>query len=715
MMLHRLKDERGSVATIVAFMIPVFLLLIAMVGDISNWWVHKRHLQMQADSAALAGAQQFEYPCNTTVDSNIAKEADRYAGTSTSLAGTPASFHFNPQLEVHGGEAVLGALNSATFPDGQGQAAGDVEKNTGSACSDGAVDVKLTDKSIPYLFRVGALNHANVHARVVLRKAASVAGALPYGVTDPSPQAAEARVVDNQGANEGNITLTQPKPVDDPYTWTGTGTINVKPTQSSTTPDYSQPAVNIRIAASGNPGPISASCPAAPEECFPHGSLPNGTWGLVQLRAWPTHAVRSTDVAVIYSVSLDPADTSQSECGTDGYFTRIPHLSPAASCQVRLTVLADFNSGVPANKQTVCMFTSTSAYVTTVSGGGACGSGSAVALTSSGTTGGHQRWTGTFPVSDELSTTGPTFISVFAAATGGSVNSNNCNGQPCRTAVIPAQQFFSGAYDYSGYLDQVVVTPVSDYNLAQCSSSCQVTLTVKAHFQPLSPAPSQKDPLFALHLASSQNNQTLDCGTGNTRTQIAQGCSNPFRIWNNAVDTPCDAIASYGAQTSPPISAPPYPCVNAQPGKAVGQIGQGMQDRVLNGSNKCNDLTLRNHWTQYPWSDPNVPRTDHRLVPLFLTRFGAFTGAPNGSSFFTPVTGFALFYVTGWSGQGANDDPCTKATGSLPTGTTVDDNPSTTDTIVGHFVQLVTDFGGPPSDQLCNLGQLMPCVAVLTD
>ncbi len=38
---------------------PVILLFIAFSVDIGNWWVHKRHLQLQVDAAALAGGARF--------------------------------------------------------------------------------------------------------------------------------------------------------------------------------------------------------------------------------------------------------------------------------------------------------------------------------------------------------------------------------------------------------------------------------------------------------------------------------------------------------------------------------------------------------------------------------------------------------------------------------------------------------------------------------
>src|SRR5207249_2880829 len=50
------KNERGAVVVLVALLIVPFTLLMAFAIDTGNWWVHKRHLQTQADGGTLAGA-----------------------------------------------------------------------------------------------------------------------------------------------------------------------------------------------------------------------------------------------------------------------------------------------------------------------------------------------------------------------------------------------------------------------------------------------------------------------------------------------------------------------------------------------------------------------------------------------------------------------------------------------------------------------------------
>ena len=51
--------ERGQVVVLFALLLPVFLTFGSIVVSAGNWYVLKRHLQTQVDSAALAGGQDF--------------------------------------------------------------------------------------------------------------------------------------------------------------------------------------------------------------------------------------------------------------------------------------------------------------------------------------------------------------------------------------------------------------------------------------------------------------------------------------------------------------------------------------------------------------------------------------------------------------------------------------------------------------------------------
>ena len=71
---------------LVAVTLPVIVMLASFVIDVGNWYEHKRHLQLQVDSAALAGGGLYAaMPCSNT---NISAEARKYAGPAATGGGT---------------------------------------------------------------------------------------------------------------------------------------------------------------------------------------------------------------------------------------------------------------------------------------------------------------------------------------------------------------------------------------------------------------------------------------------------------------------------------------------------------------------------------------------------------------------------------------------------------------------------------------------------
>ena len=67
-------------------LLPVVLLFLALSVDIGNWWVHKRHLQLQVDAAALAGGALFGDCFTDSAGANVAiqNEATRFGGAGGS-------------------------------------------------------------------------------------------------------------------------------------------------------------------------------------------------------------------------------------------------------------------------------------------------------------------------------------------------------------------------------------------------------------------------------------------------------------------------------------------------------------------------------------------------------------------------------------------------------------------------------------------------------
>src|SRR5436305_5650703 len=94
---RRTSDERGGTLVLVVLFLPVLILIAALAIDVGNWFEHKRHLQMQADSAALAAALDLRSPCS---DATVSNTAGEYGG------GT-----YNPQVQDKQAEVHM-AINS---------------------------------------------------------------------------------------------------------------------------------------------------------------------------------------------------------------------------------------------------------------------------------------------------------------------------------------------------------------------------------------------------------------------------------------------------------------------------------------------------------------------------------------------------------------------------------------------------------------------------
>ncbi len=77
-LIARARGERGAVTVLVAILLPVLILLGSIVIDVAGWYQQSRHLQLQADAGALAGAQDF-VP-GSCQDASIVNRARQYSG-----------------------------------------------------------------------------------------------------------------------------------------------------------------------------------------------------------------------------------------------------------------------------------------------------------------------------------------------------------------------------------------------------------------------------------------------------------------------------------------------------------------------------------------------------------------------------------------------------------------------------------------------------------
>lgn len=193
----------------------MFLVLTAVVLDIGNWYVHKKHLQTLVDAGAFAGATKFvgcsfQFGDPTAANVAIKAAALNYSGDTTR---DPATMN----LQVQEPNDVRVVLNSAQYwtdgypTDGVGfddTLDHDNDPLTaGDPCSSKTLDVKGTDDDAPLLTGlIPIFPDIKSKARVEIRQIKEQMGILPFAVPEIDPAAVAAIFVDE---NTGNVLATQ--------------------------------------------------------------------------------------------------------------------------------------------------------------------------------------------------------------------------------------------------------------------------------------------------------------------------------------------------------------------------------------------------------------------------------------------------------------------------------------------------------------------------
>ena len=181
------REQRGAMAITVGLLFPALLGFGVLAVDVGNWYVHKRELQTQADAAALAGAATFKYPCD---NAPISAAAQSYAGKDHNVfANVPAA------------RSHL-VLNQPNF---SGQSKPGDTGLSGNPCNDGAVDVKMTEKNVPWIFGKLFTPFINAQARVSILQQTTADNVEALAVADSAPVAARAYFV-NEDNNDAIIT-----------------------------------------------------------------------------------------------------------------------------------------------------------------------------------------------------------------------------------------------------------------------------------------------------------------------------------------------------------------------------------------------------------------------------------------------------------------------------------------------------------------------------
>lgn len=639
---RRLRAEDGGVIALVGLLLPFFLLLLVFAVEVGNWYEHKRHLQVQVDAAALAAGQHFGECLTTpgTTEGNMEAEATKYGG------GT-----YNEQV---GGASGKGALalwyQRSTYPPGA--LAPDDTANGVGACSSGMFDVKATESGIPHLFVISPLATVRAHARVELRMLTTMKGLLPVAVPDPRFNFAFATFVD-EGTGQppagcaGTCTeqLQKSGVSGGQQLWSAQSPISVP---------IAGPHIGVRLRLVGGVDP-TAGCTQLYTECYD--ALSSG--GVVHIRGWSTGSAPRVENAWLLSGS----------CSPDAYFA-------TSDCSAGVQAEVDLGSTHPISGSGI-----TTQVWASVDGGGK------YQLTHGGGSTGLITWTtlAGVPIS------GPAGHSISLSwtweQTSGTWNGKTCttkNNNPCTDSGTfgYVQRAFEASLDDSGPVKRVQIFEVSGASSGANSFAQGSTHTLGVSIATVGDLQTQSqatDPVINLRVTGSQN-QSIDCdpNISNLRDEIANGCGPTYAI-NSTFACP-----AYNQLWSTPE---PWKCVKTQTGGAVGQVEQGMKQRILGGSNAC---TAPINWPSYSQDDP-------RIVPLIITPFGSFSGSGND---IVPVVDFAAFYVVGWNG-----DPCPGAT-SVPKGY-----------IAGHFIKYIPRNPKGSGDTVCHLTdptEITPCAAVLT-
>jgi hypothetical protein len=581
--------QDGGIVVFAALLMPVALLFLSLTVDIGNWWVHKRHLQLQVDAAALAGGallgQCFVDP--TGANTAIQNEATRFGGAAGSS--------YNGQVGGTNQGAITLLYQSKSYAAGSADP-DDTDEQAPCDTANLAFDVKGTEAGLPLLFSIPGLSEVaaiNAHARVELKQVEVQDGMLPVAVPDLRFTYVFATFVNEAtGAELGTVQLSK------------AGTSGADQLWNTTTPiSVSIPSahVGVRMRLVGGSDP-AAPCGAIYTECYDTDSAN----GVVYIRGYGTASAPAARNAWMLPGTCEP----------DAYFA-------AAACSAGLQAEVDLGSLYPLTGAGV-----TADVWATVDGAGHH------SLTAGGTSG-LVTWTATSGL--PLATSGPhdVVLNWNWVQTSGSWNGETCstgNGNKCKASGTfgrVQRGFVAGGR--SGPLRRVQVfesgvsTSGSNSFELGTTHTLGVSVAVTGGLKVQSLA---TDPVVELRVTGSQN-QSIDCDPAvpNLADEIEQGCAPSYKI-NRTLACP-----AYNVLWTLPE---PWECVKTQTGGAVGQVEHGMKERILGGANTC---TAPIHWPSYDSDDP-------RIVPLIITPFGTFSGSGND---IVPVIDFAAFYVVGWN------------------------------------------------------------------
>ena len=628
------RNERGAIAVLFVVLTPALIFLFLLVIDVGNWYVHKRHLQMEVDAAALAGGAYFG-DCFSS-DPSIAGAANDTIRNAATKYGGGAGSTYN----VPGGGAsarIATLFNSRTFPVG-GPGADDTETNGPCETPHLMLDVKQSEADVPFI--LGGLISAfvpsakktidaiNARARVELKKETIVQGSLPLAVPDVDPRHVTVTFIDEAtgSAIAPALSLTKGSSAGGLNYWTGSASLAVPGDKK----------IGARIGIGGQAGTCNAAA---------------GTGG----SGFVCYDYESSGIglAVVQGVgsggTVDapkPRVWATTSCTGSPFFSDVFVVAPATTCAASVQAVLQTSSGTvgAASKKTFdatltgagtkpMTFDSAAGYWTT---------GYVYALPPQG---------------------GPADVSLAWQSTTGP-----------KQSYSKIQRVYSGSDDSSG--------PVKDLALSTGTTTVGAPYTLSAGTHTITARVGLEGSLdltnaaqtTMLRLTGGSQTSAIACdgpGAAEFRSAIINGCQTPYQL-NSA-----------GVCPDPAPPSGPADCVPIKTGTTAGPTLQGLDGRF--------SACPANNWPGYDAAN------DPRVVRLLITDFSALGGSGATD---VPVTNFAAFYITGWTGSKcANNEP---APGDVKKGA-----------IWGHFVKYIEPDPNSTGDETCDPIVVTPCVPIL--
>ena len=651
--------ERGAALVMFAVFAPVAILFAAFAIDAGNWFLHKRHLQVQADAGVLAAAQSFQqcFSSQALGNTSITAQAQQYSG----IAGSPL---YNAQIGGTAPSNVHETLNSQRYYNQSSPT--DTTATEKEPCEAGMIDLKVTETNLPWYWRAfSSVPYINAHARVEIRQASTATGIEPLSVAETAPVAAAAYFVDEDNSDAIIVKVTLSKGVTNSQgqdTWTSV------PSEVL----INHPHIGVVIALSGNKTDTTCGHPFV--ECFDESATTGPS--LLHIQGWSSAGAGtgSYKAPIAREVTLQPGTC------TDPYFA-----SNGKGCSIGVSAKVDL--GASPNPSGVKV-------------GAIVGGGAAVPMTYNATS---QKWSApAVTLAKEGSNRVDLRVTCEPKVTGAPCAGEK--GTPTSTLEDVQRSYAAGASSGSvagawvfepGAQEPIPGSEGADsYQMcATCTHKLAVTVNVAGS---IGNAAGFSDPLRKLRFEGEQGVRagcppTEGPSGSKYEEHLSTGCPGAYTI--NTSDPDCTANTS------------PYDCLKiGLSGKDTGPTKHGIDKRIEEAPPAGTRFYCHNNWqNNNNGGVPIIPSDDSRLIQVFIMPYGSVDS--EGRSLLgneeIPIQDFATFYVTGFPGDAqkciSEGDPTTENA-----------------EVVGHFVKYINTVNKDEGGEKCASNSLGECVAVLT-